>query len=55
MADNCEIVETVWRRRETKRQTEKTNLGLYLWEKLIYSTIEQRYHWKLKLIGHKEK
>ena len=35
---NRKMVEILWHRRETRRQTEKTNLGLYLREKLIYST-----------------
>ncbi len=40
---NCKMVELLWWRRwETRRQTEKTNLGLHLQKKLIYSTIEQR-------------
>jgi len=35
---NRKMAEILWPRRETRRQTEKTNLGLYLREKLIYST-----------------
>ena len=35
---NRKMVEILWHRRETRRQTEKTNLGLYSREKLIYST-----------------
>ena len=36
---NRRMVEILWPRRETRRQTEKTNLDLYLRKKLIYSTI----------------
>jgi len=32
------MVEIVWHRRETRRQTEKTNLALQYLEKLICST-----------------
>ena len=35
---NRKMAEILWPRRETRRPTEKTNLGLYLREKLIYST-----------------
>jgi hypothetical protein len=32
------MVEIVWHRRETRRQTENTNVNLEHWEKPIYST-----------------
>jgi hypothetical protein len=33
----------MWHRRETRRQTEKTNLNLRYLEKLVYSTQKNSY------------
>jgi hypothetical protein len=38
VSDNRHMVEILWHRRETWRQTEKTNLDLYSRKRLIYST-----------------
>ena len=38
VSDNRDTVEILWHRRETRRQTEKTNLDLTLRKELIYST-----------------
>jgi hypothetical protein len=38
VSDNRHMVEILWHRRETRRQTEKTNLDLYSRKRLIYST-----------------
>ncbi len=43
VSDNREMVEILWHRRETRRQTEKTNIDLYLREKLIYSPNNVRF------------
>jgi len=34
------MVEILWHRRETRRQTEKTKLNLKHWKKPVYSTKE---------------
>jgi hypothetical protein len=38
MGDNWRMVEILWHRRETRRQTENTNVNLERWEEPIYST-----------------
>ncbi len=37
-ADNLSMVEILWHRRETRRQTENTNIDLQLGEDAVYST-----------------
>ena len=34
---NCDMDEILWHRRESRRQTEKTNLVLESWESPVYS------------------
>jgi hypothetical protein len=39
VGDNWCMAEIMWHRRETRRQTENTNINLEHWERPIYSTL----------------
>lgn len=43
-ADNFSMVEILWHRRETRRQTENTNIDLQLGEDAVYSTNSSFQH-----------